>query len=107
VHAIAALLALEHACEEPSSKGVKPVGEFLWPDNTSLKACTDIKISSLVPFITERDLTQMGEEAAAWAAAGGDANTGGGVVSAISMETVGEALEVRRLRSDMWEHPGM
>jgi hypothetical protein len=47
---------------------------------------------------------QLGEEAAAWAAAGGGANTGGGVVSAISLETVGEALEVRQSRSDMWEH---
>ena len=49
----------------------------------------------------------MGEESAAWAASGGDANTGGGAVSAISLETVGEALQVRQLWSDMWEHPGM
>lgn len=42
--------------------------------------------------ITEQDLRQMGEEAAAWAAS--DAAAAGGAVSAISLTTVGEAMEV-------------
>jgi hypothetical protein len=42
--------------------------------------------------ITEQDLRQMGEEAAAWAAL--DAAAAGGAVSAVSLTTVGEAMEV-------------
>lgn len=44
--------------------------------------------------ITEQELRQMGEEAAAWAAAGGTAE--GGAVSALSLASVGEALEVSK-----------
>lgn len=42
--------------------------------------------------IREQKLRQMAEEAAAWGAAG---DTGGASVSAISLESVGDALQVR------------
>lgn len=44
--------------------------------------------------VSESDLKRLGEEAAAWAAAGGAAGSSA-AVSAISLATVGEALEVR------------